>query len=59
MMIKLVLLLLVVMTLVVAGLVTVMISRRRAMRRAGQVRMLRKAEWSSTVYGCAESRAEF
>ncbi len=59
MMIKLVLLVLVVMVLVVAGLMTVMLSRRRAIRRATQVRMLKKSDWSSTVYGCAESRAEF
>lgn len=59
-MIKLILLVLVVMMVVmVVGLVTVMLSRRSAIRRANRVPKLQKAEWSSTVYSCAESRGEF
>lgn len=33
--------------------------RRRSARRSGHIRQLKNNEWSSTVYGCAESRAEF
>lgn len=38
---------------------TVVAYKRVARNRAARVRQLNKLEWSSTEYGCAESRAEF
>ncbi len=58
MMIKLILMAAVVLVLAVVVLFAVAAIRRSANRGANRVPMLKKDDWSATIYSCAESRSE-